>query len=178
MGQKPDPNYDPESSGHHYYYHREERLALPNAPKRLKRKRTRVFLLIILDGLILFFGWQCILDLRRDADRQRTESEVVLDGYHYKAIFEKSSSGFEAKLLIRRTNDAAFAISTNALARFVVENHFRTNTVSVPADGVELPRPLHLFRAGFPGQDGKGRVRIGFFAAGSPPDVELELDRK
>ena len=177
MGQKPDPAYNPESRDQRCYYSREERLALPNAPKPVKRNRTRIFIIIILDVLLLFFAWQCILDLRRDAGRQRAESEVVLDRYHYKAVFEKASRGFEIKFLVRQTNDAAFVMPTNALARFALDEASGTNAVTIPADGVELPRPLHIFRAGFPAAGGSGRVVVRYSAGGHPPAVVLEFKR-
>jgi len=177
MGQKPDPSYDPESRDPRCYYSRQERMALPNAPKPVKKNKKRIVIIILLDILLLFFAWQCIFEMRKDSSRQRNEVEILRSEYHYKAVSEKAHTGYEVKLLIRMTNDKAFSMPTNAMAHMTIISGGTTNSASIPSDGVSLPRPVHLFRADFPRASASGRVIVRFSGAHTIPDVILEFGK-
>ena len=161
MGQKPDPSYDPESRDPRCYYSRQERMALPNAPKPVKKNKKRIVIIILLDILLLFFAWQCIFEMRKDSSRQRNEVEILRSEYHYKAVFEKAHTGYEVKLLIRMTNDKAFSMPTNAMAHMTIISGGTTNSASIPSDGVSS-RDRSIFSGRLSRASASGRVIVRF----------------
>ena len=131
--------------------------------------------MIILDVLLLFFAWQCIIEMRRDSQKQKNSIEVVRDEYIYKAVRENTAQGFELAIIIRKTNDLAFPMPTSASAKFVLTAGTTTNAVTIGADGVVFPRPMHIFRVRFPKSMTLSQVQIFFTAGGVPPDVTMTV---
>jgi hypothetical protein len=180
MGQIPDPDYNPESSGcnsgMNYYYSRAERLALPNAPSPMRRKTNMLAVFIVMNILlIVFIVWGAIWNKKQASGRMEASAELAQGRYVFRLSRAISGDFLEAQLAIRLQSDDNFRLPNDCHVQFNFEGAEATNRMRVPLLQKELDLPVYVFSARAPYVQEGVAIRAFCSGVGTLPPVELLL---
>ncbi|MDR2733365.1 MAG: hypothetical protein LBC99_01830 [Spirochaetota bacterium] len=177
MGQIPDPDYNPESSGLHYYYSREERLALPNAPSPMRPRKKIIKIIIIVDILlVVFIVWGTVWNKKHSSAGDAASTELEQGRYVFRLSRVINGDYLEAQLAIRLQSSDNFRLSNDCLVQFSFENGNTTNRMQSALLQREIELPVHVFSARVPYIQGGTAIRAHCSGVGVLAPVELCLE--